>query len=49
MLVICVVDVCTDQQVYRVAAVRRSPELNESKIAVNQQTCDSLSELPVGN
>ena len=49
MLVICVVDVGADQQVYRVAAVGRLPELNESEFTVNQQICDLLSDLPVGN
>ena len=49
MLVISVVDARTERQVYRVAVLRRLPELNESEIAVNQQICDLLSELPVGN
>jgi twitching motility protein PilU len=46
MLIISVVDVRTDRQIYRVAALRRLPELNESEIAVNQQICELLSELP---
>jgi len=49
MLVISVVDARTERQVYRVAALRRSPKLTENEIAVNQQICDFLSELPVGN
>lgn len=49
MLVISVVDVRTERQVYRVAALRRLPQRNESEIAVNQQICELLAELPVGS
>ena len=49
MLVVLVVDARTERQVYGVAARRRLPWLSESEIAVNQQLCDLLSELPVGN
>ena len=47
MLVINVIDQNSVKSVYRLSALRRVSDLNESEIAVNQQILKVLESLPV--